>query len=340
MNLLLIFTGSPPTCNGNDYFASVIITEIESAINLLESGQLVAIPTETVYGLAANGFNGDAIAKIYEVKNRPRFNPLILHSNARERFENWGIQFPETAKVLANAFWPGPLTLVLPKSKQIPDLVTAGGPNVAIRVPNHELSLKLLLRLPFPLAAPSANLSGTVSPTTAQHVEAQLGKKIAAVLDGGPCNVGLESTIISLAGETPKLLRLGGLSVESIEQVMGGKLNTEPFINNENPEAPGMLSRHYAPQTPLRIGIADEYSHLHSFDTMAFIAFSKGDQRIPLSQQFVLSPEGNLNEAAQRLFAAIRQADQCGAKIIIAEKFPDEHLGRAINDRLKRASQL
>ncbi|MCF8446583.1 MAG: threonylcarbamoyl-AMP synthase, partial [Bacteroidia bacterium] len=163
----------------------MIITNLKDAKQILEAGELLAIPTETVYGLAANGFNGKAIAKIYEVKNRPQFNPLILHSNSLERFKEWGLFLPEAALQLAKKFSPGPITFVVPKSELIPDIVTAGHTTVAIRIPNHPLVLELLAQLPFPLAAPSANISGTVSPTTALHVEKQLGKLIGGVLDGG-----------------------------------------------------------------------------------------------------------------------------------------------------------
>jgi L-threonylcarbamoyladenylate synthase len=317
----------------------MIITNIEEAKRILESGELLAIPTETVYGLAANGFNGKAIAKIYEVKNRPQFNPLILHSNSLERFKEWGLFLPEAALQLAKKFSPGPITFVVPKSELIPDIVTAGHPTVAIRIPNHPLVLELLSQLNFPLAAPSANLSGTVSPTTAQHVEKQLGKLIGGVLDGGACTIGLESTIVSFVHEQAQLLRLGGLSLEAIEDVLGMPLDKSKLINNDNPEAPGMLSKHYAPATKLRIGKPEDFADKYRYEEMGFIAFEKANPNIPISQQLVLSPSGDLEEAAQKLFGAIREADRLNVKIIIAEEFPNEHLGRAINDRLSRAGR-
>lgn len=316
----------------------MITTSLDTAAHLLRAGELVAIPTETVYGLAGNGFNGNAIAQIYEVKNRPQFNPLILHSNSLERFEEWGITLPENALRLAHACSPGPITFVVPKSDRIPDIVTAGNPNVAIRVPNHPLTLELLAMLDFPLAAPSANLSGTVSPTTAQHVEHQLGAMIGAVLDGGSCAVGLESTIVSFAENPPRLLRLGGLSVETIEHVLGETLQKDQLLNNENPQAPGMLSRHYAPHTPLYLGQPEDFLKQYSYAQMAFIGFNKMHPQIPANQQLILSPVGDLGKAAQQLFRAIRKADQMNTQVIIAEIFPEEHLGRAINDRLRRAA--
>ena len=321
------------------YFAAeMIIEDIALAKNILMQGNLLAIPTETVYGLAANAFDVAAVAKIYQVKNRPNFNPLILHSNSLERFAHWGIHLPESALLLAKAFSPGPITFVVPKSDAIPDLVTAGQDTVAIRIPKHPQTLQLLASLDFPVAAPSANLSGTVSPTSAQDVEAQLGQQIAAVLNGGRCMVGLESTIITFAGGIPKLLRLGGLSVENIEQVLNQKLDKTMLINNENPQAPGMLSRHYAPQTPLYLDAAENHLEEAAYAEMVFIGFKQKHPKIIGSNQIILSESGDFAEAAQNLFAAIRKADALGKKLIIAELLPEENLGLAINDRLKRAA--
>ncbi len=316
----------------------MIIHKLQTAIDLLSEGKLVAIPTETVYGLAANGFNGQAVAGIFQAKNRPQFNPLILHSNSMERFQEWEISIPKQALDLAAKFSPGPLTLVVPKSNLIPDIVTAGQNSVAIRVPNHPLTLELLSKLAFPLAAPSANKSGTISPTKAQDVQAQFGEEIGAILDGGPCHIGLESTIISFTGNTPKLLRLGGLSLEEIEDSLGMKLDQTKLINNENPEAPGMLSRHYAPQTPLYIDDAIAHLPEAEFSEMAFIGFKEPHGQIPTINQILLSDGGSYAEAAQNLFTALRKADNMQLKVIIAQLLPEENLGRAINDRLRRAA--
>ncbi len=315
----------------------MIGSDISKAANLLTNGELVAIPTETVYGLAANAFNGTAVAKIYETKGRPQFNPLIIHSNSFEKFLSWGIKIPEEALLLAEKFSPGPLTLVVPKGNKIPDIVTAGHASVAIRIPNHKICLDLLKLLDYPLAAPSANVSGSISPTNAQHVYEQFGEKIPYVLDGGNCAIGLESTIISFVGSTPALLRLGGLAIEEIESVLGKSLDKSKLLNNENPEAPGMLSRHYAPNTRLIIGNFDELPINLKAKNIIGIRFKDFDENIPETNQIILSKNADLNEAAQLLFAAMRNADAKNADLILAEKFPETGLGLAINDRLKRA---
>jgi L-threonylcarbamoyladenylate synthase len=315
----------------------MIGTDILYAANLITNGELVAIPTETVYGLAANAFKGTAVAKIYETKGRPQFNPLIIHSNSFEKFSAWGIQIPNEALHLAEKFSPGPLTLVVPKGNQIPDIVTAGHPSVAIRIPNHKTCLELLSAIDFPLAAPSANVSGSISPTNAQHVYEQFGEKIPYILDGGTCSIGLESTIISFTGSTPALLRLGGLAIEEIENVLGKTLDKSKILNNENPEAPGMLSRHYAPKTRLVIGNYEDLPTNLKEMKIVSIRFKDYDNHIPHSEKIILSKNANLNEAAQVLFSAMRTADKFQADLILAEKFPETGLGLAINDRLKRA---
>lgn len=313
--------------------------DLNFAENLLKNGELVAIPTETVYGLAANAFNAAAVVKIYEVKNRPTFNPLIIHSNSLEKFKNWGLNFPEKALLLANNFSPGPITFVIPKSDKIPDIITAGTNAVAIRIPNHSLTLNLLELLDFPLAAPSANPSSFVSPTTALHVATQLGDKIPYILDGGACKIGLESTIISFLEEKPKILRFGGLALEEIENIIG-KVELPSQGYSDNPVAPGMLARHYATKHPIIIGNPDDYISSYSLDKIAVISFYKKYNYIPDNQQFILSKTANLAEAATNLFAAMRLANELNVEVIIAENFPNFGLGRAINDRLKRAATL
>jgi L-threonylcarbamoyladenylate synthase len=316
----------------------MITKDLQLAIDLLIDGKLVAIPTETVYGLAANAFNELAVAKIYQAKNRPQFNPLILHSNSLARFKSWGIELPKEAIRLAEKFSPGPITFVVPKSNLIQDLVTAGHNSVAIRIPNHPLTLALLSELSFPVAAPSANKSGSISPTQATDVEEQFRNEIAAVLDGGTCNIGLESTIISFMENHPKLLRLGGLSLEEIEEVLGKSLDRTNLINNDNPEAPGMLSRHYAPTTPLYLGESSALLTEAKYSEMVYIGFNQSHNHIPLGNQILLSKTGDYAEAAKNLFGALRQADKMQQKLIIANLLPEENLGRAINDRLRRAA--
>jgi L-threonylcarbamoyladenylate synthase len=312
-------------------------TDINQAIQCLELGLLIGIPTETVYGLAANAFDSSAVLSIYKAKNRPEFNPLIIHSDSLQKFEGWGLHLPEKLKLLAAHFSPGPLTYVIPKSNHIPDVVTAGTDAVAIRIPKHPLTLSLLQKINFPVAAPSANPSGYVSPTNAQHVFSQLEDQVSYILDGGDCKIGLESTIISFLEDTPRILRYGGLAVEEIENIIGKVLlPAEGFV--DNPVAPGQLARHYATRHKLIIGNPHDYMKDYDPERTGIISFSSCYKHIPSKHQFLLSKDRNMDEAAQKLFAAMRQIDQLDIDIIIAEHFPNTGLGRAINDRLKRAS--
>jgi len=316
----------------------VIGSDINNAIKFLKQGELVAIPTETVYGLAANAFDLSAVTKIYQVKNRPQFNPLIIHTDSIEKLKSWGLILPEKLVQLAEKFSPGPLTYVIKKSNHIPDIVTAGTDAVAVRIPNHPLALELLSKLDFPLAAPSANPSGYVSPTNAQHVYEQLGDKIPYILDGGNCTVGVESTIISFMDEVPTILRFGGLSLEAIEAVIGKVNSIFNIQHSKLPIAPGMLSRHYATTHQLVFG--DIEKNISSYDSkkVGIISFYKKYDSVLDEHQFVLSKDKNLDEAAQKLFSAMREIDKLHIDVILAEEFPNEGLGRAINDRLKRAS--
>ncbi len=310
--------------------------DISKAKHWLEAGELVAIPTETVYGLAANGLNAEAVLKIYKAKNRPQFNPLILHVPYLSEAKKLVQFFPEKALILAEHFWPGPLTLVLPKRDIVPDIVSAGHNTVAIRIPNHPLTLQLLRQLDFPLAAPSANPSGYISPTSAQHVEQQLGDNVKYVLDGGNCTVGVESTIVKVTEDEVTILRYGGLSVEDIEALIGTVQHSSN--NNENPEAPGMLLSHYAPSAPLIIGdIASEIKK-HEGKKIAVLSFSNLYQLPEPSFCFVLSEKRNLDEAARNIFGYLRKIDAQNPDVILSEFVPDEGLGKAVNDRLRRAA--
>ena len=308
-------------------------SSISTARRELEKGNLVAIPTETVYGLAANGLDTSAVLKIFEAKNRPFFDPLIIHTHSLDKVDGLVKHIPEKAKVLAEKFWPGPITLLLPKRDFIPDLVTSGLPLVAIRIPNHQLTLKLLESLDFPLAAPSANPFGYVSPTTAEHVSAQLHDKVSYILNGGPCSVGLESTIVSFEENKVYVHRLGGLQIEEIEKIAG----EVQFILNtsSNPKAPGSLKSHYATKTKIVVGEIEELLEIYKNNNSGVISFQK---TYTLKNNRVLSPQGNLSEAAKNLFSAMREMDKMKLDVIITEKFPDEFLGRAINDRIKRAA--
>lgn len=312
-------------------------TDIEKARELLRHEQLVAVPTETVYGLAGNALSEKAVAEIFAVKNRPAFDPLIIHVYPVERIGDWVTDFPEPARLLARAFMPGPLTLLLPKNPRIPDLTTSGSPVVAIRSPDHPLTQELLAGLEFPLAAPSANPFGYISPTTANHVARQLGDKIPYILDGGPCSVGIESTIIGWeVNGRPTLYRKGGIPAEEIEKVIG-KITVQPH-STSNPLAPGMLKSHYAPRIPLVIGIIPELLDRYPAQRIGILSFRKTYPDIPAEHQVVLSQTGDLKEATRNLFSGLRHLDTQDIDLIIAEFLPESGLGAAINDRLRRAA--
>jgi L-threonylcarbamoyladenylate synthase len=313
-------------------------TDIEKAKQFLTNGELVAIPTETVYGLAANALNSAAVIKIFEVKNRPSFNPLIVHFASWKIAREYVQDVPAKAHLLAKKFTPGPLTFLLKKKDSIPDLVTAGKERVAIRIPNHPLALALLQSLDFPLAAPSANPFGYISPTTAAHVAENLNGKIPYILDGGSATVGLESTIIGFDENDKVLLyRSGGISIEAIEKLIHEKVIPAPSSPQKNPETSGQLKSHYAPHTPLYIGNIDQLKNEFEGKKIATISFTKKIDGIENGYGFILSPKGNLHEAASNLFAALRKIDQLDADVILTETFPNEGIGRAINDRLNRA---
>lgn len=315
---------------------TIIGTDILNAKHLLQSGEVVGIPTETVYGLAGNALDDDAVLKIFRVKNRPQFDPLIVHTDSLSKLRSFTTDFPEKAQKLAHTFWPGPLTLLLPKSEIISDLVTSGLNTVAVRIPNHPLTLQLLSALDFPLAAPSANPFGYISPTSAQHVEAQLGGKIPYILDGGESTVGIESTIVGFEGDEAIIYRLGGTSVEAIEKVIGSVRLVAH--SSSNPKAPGMLKSHYSPRKSLFIKDIDEMFEQYSKDEIGYLSFQQYQKDLPLEHQRVLSFTGNYNEAAKHLFAYMRELDSLPIEVIYAELLPEQDLGRAINDRIRRAA--
>jgi L-threonylcarbamoyladenylate synthase len=316
-------------------------TDLILAKKLLTEGKLVAIPTETVYGLAANGLDETAVAGIFSAKNRPTFDPLILHVASIEQAQSLCTDWPEMADKLARAFWPGPLTLILPKADHVPDLTTSGQPTVGIRMPNNRLTLELLSTLPFPLAAPSANPFGYVSPTNAQHVADQLGDRIDYILDDGDCFVGIESTIIAIENGAPKVLRLGGLSLERISDVLGVPV-LEHLNQNSNPLAPGQLDQHYSPRCKL---IALNTMPASVIDpSVPIIYFSKqeaqrdSNNNLSDGPHYYLSDSGDTNQAASNLFSTLRRLDQDNQKIAYFEWAPQNGLGCAINDRLERAA--
>jgi L-threonylcarbamoyladenylate synthase len=296
----------------------------------------VAIPTETVYGLAGNAYDETSVLKIFRTKRRPSFDPLIVHASGLQQIQGFVKPLPSKALKLARRFWPGPLTLVLEKKSTIPDIVTAGLPSVGVRVPQHVLTLQLLRRLDFPLAAPSANPFGYISPTTPQHVQDQLGIHIPYILDGGACAVGVESTIVGFDAEQPILYRLGGVSLEAIECTVG-PVKVVHQANN-HPQAPGMLTSHYAPKNPLILGKLPELLAAYATQQVGVLAFQQYRLGVVHNRQVVLSRTGNLEEAAQKLFAALRTLDTLPVEIILAELVPSIGIGRAINDRLKKAA--
>lgn len=311
---------------------AAIGTDIQHAATLLRQGEIVGIPTETVYGLAAHALIPDAVAKIFEAKNRPFFDPLIVHVSAADDVLRYVTDFPEKARTLAAMFWPGPLTLLLPRNSLIPDLVTSGLATVGVRCPRHTLLQELLGELDFPLAAPSANPFGYISPTTTAHVQAQLGHLIPYILDGGPCAVGIESTIVGFENGVT-IHRLGGITREEIEHVLGP---VQVVAHQQHyPLAPGQLDSHYSPRKQLVIGAIPDLQKRYAHLPVAILSYQTDYE---VAHQVILSRSGNLREAAQRLFAALRELDDSQAQVILAEPVPDVGLGRAINDRLRRAA--
>jgi L-threonylcarbamoyladenylate synthase len=309
---------------GNGWVVPADDAAITAAAQLLNAGQIVAIPTETVYGLAADAQNAEAVAHIYAAKGRPDFNPLIVHVRDRKAAEKLGL-FNATAQALAEAFWPGPLTLVLPLKQGAPvaRAVTAGLPTIAIRCPNHPVMQALLLKSDLSLAAPSANRSGAISPTRADHVLKGLGGAVPMILDGGPCSAGLESTIVAVRDDGWQILRPGPVTSIEIEQTLG---YPPLFLPTASIEAPGQMASHYAPSKPVRLNVTvpekDEY--LIGFGAIA------GDDN--------LSATGDLAQAAAHLFEALHNADASLARAIAVAPIPHEGIGIAINDRLSRAA--
>ncbi|MFN8260507.1 MAG: L-threonylcarbamoyladenylate synthase [Chitinophagales bacterium] len=312
--------------------------DIYKAINYLNENKPLAIPTETVYGLAGNALNEEAVRQIYTVKERPLHNPLIVHMGIKDDIRKYVKEIPEKAHLLIDAFWPGPLTLLLPKKDIIPAITTSGKPDVAIRVPDHPITLELLNHLQFPLAAPSANPFGYISPTMPQHVQQQIGDKIPYILDGGICDKGIESTILGFKDGEPVVYRLGAVTQEALERIVG----TIQFITKDNlaPVAPGMLSKHYSPTT--HTVFTDDLNHTlasYAEKRIGLLLFNRKYPSNDIIHQEVLSQHADLDEAAHKLYAALHRLDACNLDVIIAERFPDTGIGKTINDKLERASK-
>ncbi len=310
--------------------------DLDKAIQLLRANELVAIPTETVYGLAGNALEEKAIRKIFQMKKRPLNNPLILHIHSLDQLATYCQNISPHAYKLAQAFWPGPLTLLLDKSHRVPDLVTAGSAQVAVRIPNHSMTLHLLQQLDFPLVAPSANPFTTISPTKAQHVVLYFADKLSYVLDGGDCQQGIESTIIGFKENQGQVYRLGSLAIEEIEKVIGPCV----LLNKKAEQTllPGMFHKHYSPRTPFILSSDIQQSiHINSDKKIGLLLFDQGMKEEVVVQK-LLSPQGDLQEAATNLYATMHTLDSMGLDLIIAPYFPNLGIGKTINDRLKRAS--
>ncbi|MDP7143127.1 MAG: L-threonylcarbamoyladenylate synthase [Alphaproteobacteria bacterium] len=320
---------------------------VTEAATIISRGGILAFPTETVYGLGANALDGQAVAKIFEAKERPNFNPLIVHFSDRSIVEHY-VEMNETARQLASHFWPGALTLVLPLKPDtgISDLCTAGLKTLAVRVPAHRTAQALLKAAAVPIAAPSANLSGTISPTSPLHVIKSLGDRVSHILADGFADVGLESTILDVTGKTPVLLRPGSITIEQIETDLGIQIRKTPddaIKNDETPSAPGQLSKHYAPSIPVRMNAVDveEGEALLAFGSTRFMSLRGGGHVSLLSQDAArnLSEEGDLYEAASNLFKMLHDLDQDKFKAIAVMPIPQNGVGHAINDRLRRAAK-
>ncbi len=318
---------------------SVITSQLSLAQHFLEQEDVVAIPTETVYGLAANIYSEKAVNKIYKIKNRPKNNPLIVHISSIDKLDDIAINIPKKAIELAKIFWPGPLTLLLEKHPTLPSWVTSNKATVAVRVPNHNQTLQLLKALKFPLAAPSANPFSKISPTTALHVKEYFDTEVPVILDGGRCEKGVESTIIGFENGEPVLYRFGAISIEEIESVIG-KVITTINRETEQPIAPGMYYKHYAPR--ISLVIAEDINKMlinysgKKIGLLYYGSIEYNSTSIKCKEQ--LTQTNNWAEAASNLYEALHRLDDKDLDIIIAPKFPDEGLGKTLNDRLKRAS--
>ncbi|WP_295055096.1 L-threonylcarbamoyladenylate synthase [uncultured Fibrobacter sp.] len=309
-------------------------TSVSEAARLLKEGEVVAIPTETVYGLAGNAFEPKALAKIFAAKERPTFDPLIVHIADIAQLTDIAKDIPDSAYKLAEAYWPGPMTIILPKKDCIPDLCTSALPSVAVRFPSHPIAQAIIKESGLPLAAPSANLFKHVSPTTAEHVAAQLADRIAGIVDGGPCSVGVESSIISLVGE-PTVMRPGAITPEMFKAILGEVKIKESTSKPGQPMlAPGQCDTHYRPQVPLYYGeIPAGYTLPEHTVRIAF-----GTQTGPIPATVNLSATGDMTEATARLYAYMHDLDDPKYDLILVDTIPNTGVGMALNDRLKRAS--
>ena len=310
-------------------------TSPDPAITYLQEGRVVAIPTETVYGLAALCTQPHAISEVFRIKNRPTSHPLILHSFSLEDAQPWLGEVPQWAHILAETFWPGPLTILLPKHSDLDPQITASLSTVALRIPSHPLTRALLSRLKTPFVAPSANLYGHLSPTCAAHVEKQLGSKISYILDGGEAQIGIESTIVGCEGTQIVVYREGALPIEQLEKALAQRI----YAPKDRIRTPGSDLRHYSPGTPLWLGDTKNLlSQISSAEEIALLRFSTPYPSFPIERQSILSKSGSLTEATHSLFSTLHFLDTHHFSLILAEPVPDTGLGKSINDRLRRAA--
>jgi len=333
---------------------------LDRAVGILRAGGLVAFPTETVYGLGADATNPEAVGRIFTTKGRPLGHPLIVHIGSADVIDAWADDVPPVARVLADAFWPGPLTMILRRTERVPDIVTGGRDTVGLRVPDHPVARALLAAFGGGIAAPSANRYGRVSPTTAGHVRADLGDDVDLVLDGGPCTVGVESTIVDLTGDEPEVLRLGGVAVERLTEVLGSEPRIWPGADGSElaevsgfasrppssrspapPRAPGMVASHYAPATTVELIDADSVAARGA-------ALARGGRVVGVLAPHIidglpdevieLEPAGGAEEYARLLYSRLRQADRLGLDVLLVVAPPETGVGIAVGDRLRRAA--
>jgi len=317
----------------------LVSSDVVAAVAVLRRGGLVAFPTETVYGLGADAANPAAVGRIFAVKGRPRSHPVIVHLAEATAVKAWAADVPPDAWALAEAFWPGPLTLILPRADHVPDAVTGGAATVGLRVPNQPLALELLSAFGSGIAAPSANRFGRVSPTTAAHVRADLGTAVDLVLDGGPCAVGVESTIVDLSRGAPRVLRLGGLSVEALSEVLGHRVEAQDGPGAT--PAPGTLLSHYAPAARVEVlasdAVADRARALLAEDRRVGVLAPRRIEGLPAGTE-ALPPAGSAAAYAKCLYQRLREADRIGLDVLLAVPPPDRGIGAAVADRLRRAA--
>jgi L-threonylcarbamoyladenylate synthase len=323
---------------------ALFFAAVKRAVELLRAGEVVALPTETVYGLTANALDESAVAKIFQIKGRPANNPIIVHVAGNEMARLCAENFPPLAEKLSKSFWPGPLTLVLPRAKKIPDNVTAGGETVGIRWPSHPFIQAVIRECGFPLAAPSANLSNQISPTNAEHVRAQLGGKIPLIVDGGQSQVGIESTVLDLTVSPPQILRPGMIHAESLAAVVGKIQHPTSNIQHPNLKSPGLLEKHYSPKAKLLVfnwkDDADLHFQLSTFSRQPSTCFIIAHTHIPSGENFAdVSVMPHDAEAfARAIYAELHRCDEAGAEFIIVEAPPDSSEWSGIADRLRRAA--